>query len=195
MTNFSMDIVGISPLLVHNAQLSNPLNPFAKDMKKISGKRTKTEDDYLDLAKLEHAGSLYYDPDLGPVMPTDNLFRCLYDAGKKHKLGVRIKEAIVFTSADNAHPIEYIGPRDPDGLWNDQNFVHSASVKVGMNRVTRTRPQFRQWEIHDVVGVVDPNLLDFGDLQMIVETAGTVIGLGDWRPKFGRFHATIKKVS
>lgn len=191
MINFTITIEGTSPLLMHSSRLSNPLDPAAKAMKKISGKQKKTDDDHLELARLEHAGSLYFDPEVGPYLPSDNIWRSLLDGAKKHKLGVKVKEALLFPN--DVNPIAYDGPRTIDGLWKDENYRHTASVKVGMSRVTRTRPVFREW-ITETEGILDPNILDFDDLRMIAETSGSIIGLGDWRPRYGRYIATIEKV-
>lgn len=191
MIHFQITLTGTSELLMHNSRLSNPLDPAAKAMKKVHGKQKKTDDDYEELARLEHAGGLYLDPDVGPYIPSDNIWRSLYDGAKKHKLGVKVKEGIVFPEVVN--PLSYKGPRDVAGLWNDENFRHFASVKVGMSRVMRCRPVFRQWKT-EATGILDPNVLDYEELLMAAETAGQMIGLGDWRPRYGRYIAEIKKV-
>lgn len=189
MIDFTITIQGTKPLLMHSSRLSNPLDPMAKAMKKVSGKRTKTDDDHMELARLEHRGSLYFDDDLGPYIPSDNIWRSLLDGAKKHKLGVKVKEAITFVT--DVNPIVYKGPRTMNGLWADENFRNTASVKVGTARVTRTRPMFREW-VTDAQGLLDTNILDLEDLRMIAETSGTVIGLGDWRPRYGTYSATIE---
>lgn len=192
MIKFNITIEGTNALLMHSSRLSNPLDPATKAMKKVSGKRTKTDDDHLELARLEHAGGLYFDETVGPYLPSDNIWRSLLDGAKKHKYGIKVKEGVVFETDIN--PLSYDGPRTIDGLWKDENFRHSASVKVGMARVTRTRPIFREW-ITEASGILDPNILDFEDLKMIAETSGSVIGLGDWRPRYGRYIATIERIN
>ena len=52
-------IIGASPLLHHNGQLADPLNPHAKAMARVSSKRKKTEADHAELSDLEFMGSLY----------------------------------------------------------------------------------------------------------------------------------------
>lgn len=192
MINFTISITGTNALLMHSARLSNPLDPATKAIKKVSGKRTKTEDDHLEMARLEHAGSLYFDDEVGPYLPSDNIWRSLLDGAKKHKLGVKVKEGLIFTT--DVNPIAYDGPRTIDGLWQDENFRHSASVKVGTSRVTRTRPMFREWTT-EAEGIIDPNILDLDDLKMIAETSGSVIGMGDWRPRYGRYVATVERTN
>lgn len=189
MASFTLTMQGTAPLLMHNARLADPLDTAARAMKRVSGKRTKTDEDHEELGRLEHAGSLYLNAD-GPFMPADNVFRMLWDAGKKHKFGVKVKEGVLITTDES--PLLYEGPRSADGLWADKNFVNRASVKVGTSRVTRTRPQFRQWATI-VEGMYDPAIIDFSELEMIVETGGARIGLGDWRPRFGRFAGILER--
>lgn len=191
MINFRMAIEGTAPLLMHSSRLANPLDPAAKALKKATSKRTKTDEDHEEIARLEFAGGLYLHPDVGPYIPGDNVWRSLYDAAKKSKRGPRIKEGVFITT--DVNPIAYAGPRDADGLWKDENFRHMSSVKVQMSRTMRCRPVFDQWAT-EVVGILDPAVLDLAELQHVATTAGQLVGLGDWRPRHGRFTATIEQV-
>lgn len=189
MAKFRLTCVGVEPLLMHNAQLSDPLFDIAKKIKKISGKKTKTEDDHIEMGRLEHMGSLYFDQEFGPFIPGQNFERMLVDAGKTVKLGTKIKAALVIPT--NINPLVYRGPRTIDGLWQDKNFVHRASAKVGMQRVQRTRPMFRQWEV-TADGELDTQQVNIDDLLNVVNIAGRLVGLGDWRPRFGRFNGSVE---
>lgn len=190
--DFRITFESTGALLMHNSRLSNPLDPAAKALKKVSGKRNKTDDDHAEMAHLEFIGSLYHDPDAGPYIPSDNIWRCLYDGAKKSKRGPKLKEGVLITTEIN--PLGGYGRvRDAEGLWGDENFRHFASAKVGQVRVTRCRPIFRQWRVA-ADGIIDTNVLDFSELEQIAEVAGSLIGLGDWRPKFGRFTATVEKI-
>lgn len=188
--DFTITVTGTAPLLMHSARLANPLDPAAKALKRVTGKRNKTDDDHEELARLEHAGSLYIDPDIGPFIPVDNMWRALYDGAKKTKRGPKIKEGVVITSDG---PLAYRGPRDVEGLWADENFRFLVSAKVGMQRVMRCRPIFREWRT-EFVGMFDPNVIDLVELEQIAETAGQLVGLLDWRPRYGRFTSVVKGV-
>lgn len=188
---FRITFTGTAELLMHNARLANPLDPATKAMKAVSSKRIKTDDDYEALARLEHLGSLYYDPEVGPFIPGQNVERCLVDAGKVTKSGVKVTRGVFIST--NVNPLAYAGPRDPDGLWADENFRHMASVKVQQNRVMRCRPMFRQW-LTAAEGTLDTAVLSLEELQSIADTAGAMIGIGDYRPRYGRFTAKVEKL-
>ena len=129
--DFRITLEGTGALLMHNARLSNPLDPAAKAIKKVSGKRNKTEDDHAEMAHLEFIGSLYYDKDAGPYIPGENLWRCLYDAAKKSKRGPKVKEGLLITT--DVNPLVGYGSkaRDPESLWADENFRHSPRRRSG----------------------------------------------------------------
>lgn len=192
MARFRLTCRGTTPLLMHNARLSNPLDEVAKAMKRVSAKRVKTEDDHEELARLEHLGGLYFDADLGPYLPGQNFERCLVDAARITKAGKKIERGVFVTS--DVNPLAYDGPRDVDGLWKDENFRHAASVKVQTSRVTRTRPQFRTWAV-EAEGEFDPAVISLDEIREIADTAGRMIGLGDWRPRFGRFTAEVERIA
>ena len=186
---FTARLRGTTPLVMHNGRLVNPLDPIVKDIKKITAKRKKTDDDHEAIARLEHRASLYLDPDVGPFIPGENIHRMLVDAGKPVKLGKRVTEAVLITS--DVNPIAYSGPRDADGLFGDRNYVLMVPVRVGTARTMRCRPIFPVWSC-EATGFLDESLMDFGDLKQLAETGGAAIGLGDWRPRYGRFEVVLK---
>lgn len=189
MTDFTLSLTGTAPLLLHSAQLSDPLNQWTKQIAKVSGKRQKTEEDHQELGRLEHRGGMYFDSEFGPYLPGSNVEAALFRAASKQKLMSALKTALVIP--EEVNPLAYPGPRDADGLWADKKYVHRASVKVGTSRVIRTRPQFPVWSV-TVTGFLDTEIIDPDAFENIVETAGRVIGLGDWRPRFGRFEGEVK---
>jgi len=189
--DFRMTLTGTEPLVMHSARLADPLDAATKALKAVSSKRVKTDDDREEMARLEFIGGLYLDADLGPYVPGENLERCLVDAAKITKSGRKVQQGVFVKT--NVNPLAYGGPRDADGLWADANFRLVKSVKVQANRVMRTRPMFRQWRL-DAEGVLDTAVLSIDDLRSIAETAGTRIGLGDYRPRYGRFTVEVEEL-
>lgn len=189
MIDFTITFTGTAPLLMHNSRLANPLDPATKAVKKYTSKRNKTDEDYEHLARLEFTGGLYLDSDAGPYIPGENIMRCLVDGAKLTKHGVKVTRG-VFIKTD-VNPLAFDGPRTDDGLWA-AGYRHMASVKVGTQRVMRCRPWFPDWKVQ-ADGVLDPAVLELEDLTTISGNAGSLIGLGDWRPRFGRFTATVAR--
>jgi hypothetical protein len=184
MAGFTVEIEGIAPLLMHSARLADPLDEATKALAKVTGKRKKTDDDHAEVSRLEFLGSLYVSQEFGPFIPGQNLEACLFKGATRTKLGTALKSALLIPQ--NVNPLIYVGPRDPGELWKSETFVHRASVKVGTSRVIRTRPVFPTWQVV-FEGELDTEVVDQGQFENIAETAGRLVGLGDWRPRFGRF--------
>ena len=62
-------------------------------------------------------------------------------------------------------------------------------VKVQKQRVMRTRPIFRDRSATFSI-LLDETQLDPRQVVDILHLAGRYVGLGDWRPRFGRFEVT-----
>lgn len=186
---FRLRITGTGPLLMHSGRLIDPLDPIAKAMSKVTAKRKKTEEDHLELARLEYLGGLYLIEGIGPYLPGENISRALVDAAKITRNGRNLTRALLITTNEN--PIAYTGPRTADGLWADENFRLRSPAKVQMSRVMRTRPMFRDWAT-TADGILDTDVLDFDEFTRIAATAGQMVGLGDWRPRYGRFTVQVQ---
>ena len=179
----SYKITGVAPLLLNNGQLCNPLNEWTKALKKITGKRKMTEADHEEKSRLEWYGGLYISNGL-PCLPAENWERALLDAGRKVNLG---KDVQAGTYVTDSTPLIYDGPTDIDALWKDERFKLTSPVKIGKNRVMHTRPKFPEWSC-TVEYRFETSILSFGQLNQLLEIA-QIQGIGDWRPKFGRFTA------
>jgi hypothetical protein len=191
MARFRMTCIGTSPLLMHNSRLANPLDPIVKEIRVYSKKRTKTDDDHEQLAKLEHAGGMYWAEGVGPYIPGANVRKVLIEAARKTKQGKLVEQGVFIDTLYN--PLAYDGPRDLEGLWADKNFVDIACVKVMNARLMRTRPVFHTWACN-TEATYDKTLLDFKQINEIAQTAGAYIGLGDYRPLYGRFRVEVEEL-
>jgi hypothetical protein len=174
---------GVAPLLMRNGQLANPRNNFAKEMKKITSKRKKTDEDYDALADLEFMGGLYVDENNRAVLPGELIEATLVSAAKKTKKGKDAKSAII---VDGVAPLIYNGPKTPEALRDDDRFRSCTGVVIGQNRVMRTRPCFKEWEAKFTVHYLD-DIFNAEEITDFVQTAGRQIGFADGRPRYGRF--------
>jgi hypothetical protein len=189
LSKFTITCEGTSPLLMHNARLVDPLDTVVKQIRQVSGKRKKTDDDHAEIAHLEWLGAMYFQPDVGPYIPAPNLQKCLVEGARLSKDGKKIERGVFIETM--TVPVQYTGPRELKELFNDRRFVHRAPVKVGMSRVMRTRPVFAQWTLQ-ATGMFDSTVIDLADLRNAAQVAGSMIGLGDNRPTYGRFTCTLE---
>lgn len=190
MEQIKFRLTSAAPLLMHNAQLVDPLNKWTKEIKRISGKRKKVEADHAELARIEYLGSLYMMKDktgLRPCLPSPMVEACLLGAARTQKRGKQVQAGIVVME-DSA--LEYEGPTSADDLAASTEFALRSPVKVAQARVMRTRPMFRTWAATVVVNYHASDL-DKDTIIDLMRIAGEIIGLGDWRPKFGRFNSDV----
>lgn len=179
--------VGGTPLLCHNERLADPLDPVTMEIAKLSGQRKKPEAIHLEIARLEFAGGLYHDEEIGPYLPTWNIVRCIQDGGTRFKLGRDIVRALI--PVEEKSVIEYEGPRDIGQMWEDGRFASRKGVGISGKRVIRTRPVFTEWKVVAELEL-DLDILTPEKVDQCVHSAGKYSGIGDNRPVFGRFHGS-----
>ena len=187
MKEIAIHITGIRPLIMHNSSMVDPENPFVRRIKEISSKGTRkiTDADIAEREHLEWEGGLYWDDELGPVIPADNIERCVQEGAQKSRLGKLAKSSILCTDA--IVRIEYKGPRTKEEMYRDRRFIFRKAVGIQKNRIIRVRPMIPTgWEIHPKLEF-DESILNESAIKRALADAGALVGLCDWRPKFGRF--------
>jgi hypothetical protein len=186
MKTIKMKWTGIRPLLMHNGLLADPTNPSVLRMKQILAKGSKklTDSDYEERDRLEWEGSLYWDK-AGAYIPADNIERCIQLGAQKSRLGKDV-QASVFVVGD-APRLQYAGPSDVEKLYADERFTLRKGVVINKSRVIRIRPMFPTgWSLEFEIEFDESVLNEKAVLKACID-AGCYVGLGDWRPKFGRF--------
>ena len=203
-------LTGKGDLLVHNGQTADPRNHYAKQLKTVSGKRKKTEADLDQLAKIEWFAGHYIQrviaedgtASVETVLPAHVLESAIINGAKKSKRGPQAKAGIY---VDQAAVLDFKGkPQGPldeeqmqsalDELYEGGEHHLTAGVKVGQAKVMRTRPKLAEWSASTVIEF-DETQVTLSDVTEIIEDAGRMVGVGDWRPKYGRFDATVELVS
>lgn len=189
IVKFKFALKGISPLLMHNSQLADPINPFIVKMRTVHNKMAKkrTDADYENLRRWEWEGGLYLDADRRIVIPSNNIEALLVDSfAAERKRGAA--QSGILCEAD-AFPLQYDGPKDIDALYQKREFVFRCPAKNGTSTVMRTRPRFNTWSLEGEITVVT-EVVNPGEVRERMEYGGRRLGIGDWTPKHGRFTLT-----
>lgn len=189
MNETKIKIRGLTPILMHNGQLADPISKATLALAELTGKRNKTEADHLAISKCEWLGGLYVDDRERPCLPGEVLESCLVEGAKRHKLGKLAKGGIIVFGN---FPLEYEGPKSIDALWDHGGFLKRSAVRVGQARVIRSRPMFPKWECSFVIQWDESMIKNEAMLLEIAHSAGQA-GVGDYRPKFGRFEVVLGK--
>lgn len=183
---------GIRPMLMHNGLLADPTNPYARRIKDICRKGSKklTDADYEERDRVEWEGSLYWDDTDGLVVTSDAIERCIQLGAQKSRIGKDVQAAVFCTTPHV--DLEYQGPKSKAelykfGLEHPNTFILRKGVAVQKNRVIRIRPMIPTgWRLQ-IELEYDETILNRKSLEKAIVDSGALIGLGDWRPKFGRF--------
>jgi hypothetical protein len=193
----TLKLSGDGCLVTHNVQTANPLNPYAKLLKRMTAKRNKTDSDFEEIARLEWEAGLYLE-DGKIVMPADNLYQCFWGGAKKSKLGKKWQTGII--PNDKPAALTYDGPiikvstnGDRPNPELDQYYPvysHQAMVVISRNRVLRTRPIFLEWScVYEILYM--ENIIERREIIQIAQDAGTLIGLCERRPIWGTFGVEV----
>lgn len=191
-----LEATGTRALLMHNVRLASPMDPFAKELSKLNKAKPsskRTDEERLDISRIEWEGGLYFDPTIGPYVPSSWVWKTLLEAARLGRRGPKIEGGV--TVVEEMHPLLYRGPRDLVGMWGDGTspYVDFRPVRVGQAKVDRCRPIFPEWGFVAEL-LLDPGVLDVDELADIAKIAGTLKGIGDYRQQYGRFITTVARV-
>lgn len=178
----SLRLIGVRPLLMHCGRLSDPLDPIARDLARITGKRPKTASDHQEIARIEWFGGLWLDQGV-PCIPSEAIEAAFVAGARMQRRG---RQAAAGIQIDEPARLFYDGPQDIEELWKQPRFRLRVPVRIGAARTMRTRPRFDTWNIEFTASYL-PSLLSRSLIIDIFTASGFACGLGDWRPKFGRF--------
>lgn len=220
MKKYTVELKGITPLLMHSDNLSFN-EKIVKWRKDPANKELSTPGDDRCPA-WTWVGYTYHDgKEVG--ISSDNIMTMLREGGAKVLTGKRTETYKKQTQAGimldrDCYPITFNGGNiltvgklnslighnefiDHVEFAEEEGFellVKRAKIN-GKSKHVRVRPMFRDWSITIGLTVLDQELSGITPqiLQTILDQAGALCGLCDWRPSspssgsFGKFEATI----
>lgn len=191
--SLKIGVIGTVPLLMHDNKAANPLNPYSKALKHLTSKRKKTDEDLLEIMRLEWEAGLYIH-DGGVSIPARCLKACFLNGAKKSKNGKLFSSGVIIKN--EWHPLTYKGPQikangakeipNPDLDKFFEKYHNIDMVRVSGSQVPRCRPIFYEWSLECEINF-DTTVLDKRTIVQIVNDAGRLCGLCEKRPELGRF--------
>lgn len=181
----TVTIRGVCPMLMCNGQMADPLNKFVKQLKEATKKKSKmTDEERAEASRIEWHGCLYVNKDEKLILPSSSLEASIYDGAKKVRLGKAFKSAVfVYDDALLDIGVKYDKATD---LWGKPQYRDVRAVVIGGKRIMRTRPIFPEWKATFTIAY-DNEQVDLSDIQRALIDAGSKSGIGDFRPRFGRY--------
>ena len=188
MQNATIRFTGTMAMLMHCDKLANPVDVATIKHGELTKVKPKTLEIHEAIMHSQFINSLYLNDKNRVVMPAQNIRKCLIEGARFHKRGKDIERGVIFLSEYGS--FEYDGPKDPEKMWESKAFSDIRSVVIGRKKVMTCRPRFNDWACQIEI-VYDPSLIDKTALVIALTKAGDVVGLGDYRPLFGRFKGEL----
>lgn len=199
---------GLSPMIVHNGGNINPLDPVNKLKKEFTGKRKKTDDDHLNIYRIDWFQGLYVDGSFdlsfvdgsklyavgenlpSVVLPIKCVKACIKSGAKLSRNGKGMDRAVQFTKVDfyrTSDSGRKLSFPDINKMSDDPNYIDSTVMTVARASILRHRPIFKEWAA-EVSGFIAEEMMNPDDLKLAIEMAGQFEGINDSRSYgYGRF--------
>lgn len=186
----TVKLTGTRPLLMRNSRLSDPRNKYTRRIKELTGKLKKMDEDFVSIMVVESRGGCWETLDGCLGMPTANVWRGIYDAAKRYKMGQNVKAALLFD--DVVEPLLLDGKKIKcEEFLKNEEHIDYRSVVIMKKRTMRARPRVPAgWQSEHRLELLT-DVLEPKDLKEVFTTFGRLIGIGDWRPTYGRVNVEV----
>lgn len=169
MKSINIKIKGIVPLLQ---------NRFVGEEDENAAERTGVIDRSENWKQ-----ALYSDKKLGIYEPSEHIWGSMIKAAVNFQIPGKGKKTYkdLIKSAIIIEPDKIpLGKKEPDE-------IDKRPVVIRGSRIVRQRPMMKEgWELSFTVNILDEQL-PAEAVKRILEHAGRFVGIGDFRPRFGRF--------
>jgi hypothetical protein len=179
MKKIECEITGVAGLLQHRFQETGANSTKAK-------KKVYDPEEEADKASYRNQEGEFYIPSehiLGALIKAGVQFK--YEGKKTYK---EIVKAGVIVCPDCVPLLDKEGK-----VFTEWDEIDQRAVVVQRSRITRWRPKFNEWKLKFTLEIINDDEVAPSTLKEILEYAGR-IGVGDYRPRFGRFQVTEWKV-
>ena len=169
MKRAKVRIVGIAPLL---------MNRFAIETMDDDTNAKRKDQKYDPQTDAERAA--YKDEKIGYYIPSSHVEGALKKAGSDFKSkGMKTYKDVVQASVFVEEEMLPLNRNE----WDE---IDRRAAKVQTARIVRARPRFNKWALSFTLSFDDERITP-DVLKQILSEAGATRGVGDYRPKFGRF--------
>lgn len=172
MKRINVEITGVAPLLQHRFATEEHGENVSRGKKKVYNPKEEAEK------------CLYKNPDGMIYQPAEHIFQSMIRAAVDFKFEKKKSYKDVITSGVLIQPDEV--PLIHDGDYE----IDARGAVVQRARIVRWRPRFNKWKLSFTIDILDDDNISIPILKEILERAGSTKGIGDYRPRFGRFMVT-----
>lgn len=201
MKTIKLTWTGIRPLIMSNPQTVAITNPYTKEARRLNTllkKQRKADSDKL-MEETEEAqrrndfkSSAYFDSE-GFYLPDTVIIACLKESAKALRKGKDIDRAVMVS--DLKARIECKRYKTLDAAFEDEDFRLEGPCRIPPKTgalIWKCRCQIPTgWKLSFSLEF-EESMIAKGDLEDISDSAGKMVGIGGWRPRFGRFTSEME---
>jgi len=181
MKNISCEITGIAPLLQHR---------FAEEKNGANKSRAKKK---VYDPEEEAETALFRGKDGNIYHPSEHIFGAMVKSAVYFKFEGKKTYKDIIKRGVIVEPFEIPLMDEKGEVYKGWDEIDTRRVVIQRSAITRWRPLFHEgWKLKFNISIIDDENLAPSTLKEILERAGT-IGIGDYRPRFGRFQVTSFK--
>jgi hypothetical protein len=186
MLDLEIEVTGITPLICNRFTDEAAEAASAGSRGSSAGKDRGTP---LEIAQ----SKLYIGLDGKPMIPQPNLLRCLVEGGRFHKIG---RAQITTKTSSLLFACLMIEAAEIPIIHSQPWKVDTRAVRIPATggRILAHRPMFDDWKLR-FEAKLDVSIVGLKLFRLIVDDAGSRVGLGDYRPSskgpYGRHCVTL----
>lgn len=171
----NIEITGVVPMLHNKFSTEDHGENKSKSKKKV----------YVPAEEADKL--LYKNPDGSIYHPAEHIFQSMIRAATDFKFEGKKSYKDVITSGISVMPENIpLITKLPYEIDARRVVVRGANKAA----VVRWRPKFNEWKLKFTIDILDDDNISVSVLKEILEKAGATKGIGDYRPRFGRFMVT-----
>ena len=192
MKSIKFRITGTCPLMLNNPQTVNPMNAYAKEIKALTSKRSKTDEDQNEIFHLKFLASCYYNDKGQYILPANMIAKSFEAGAKENKLGAKFQRS-VFVNEDCMLKFKDNGC-SPEELWQNhsETYVDIRPVGVQKSKIVTARMIVPEWSLEGEL-TFDETQLNKSEVWLALTNAGQRYGIGTYRQCYGRYSITELK--
>jgi len=172
MKSEQIEVTGIASLLCNRYPTEDAGANVSRKKKQV----------YIPQEQAEKA--LYKMKDGTPYIPSEHIFQSSIKSSVDFKFeGKKTYKNVVSTGI-------LVEPEEIPIITDKPYEIDARPVIRGRGRVLGWRPKFNNWKLRFTIKIIDSNNISLSVLKEILENAGATKGIGDYRPRFGRFMVT-----
>ena len=177
MKQIKVSIKGVAPLLQHKMSLEQEAQLASKTKKRDGQAKGDNPEDYL------------YVVDGKVCQPAEHIIQAIVKRLSNYKIQGKGKKTYkeIGQGGLNIFP-EFIEHKNQKWVVDSRTVVIPAT----RGRAVRLRPKFEEWELDFTIEVINDDL-PVEVIKSALDDAGREGGIGDYRPRFGRFIVTSFK--